>query len=258
MPRPKLQLRHVQLCDFQPRSFHSLPLCNVRRWEPKYDKEYMSLCLTGWPSGRGKASTTGGTHLADSVLWQISLKMRVCLQYITMLDWSLVAQTDSSSCVHPPLPLSAWENDSLFWSEWVTQHEYDFQAIKGLEYINMQILFLIEGMICSMIRSVSALFSFSLVVNGMTLNYWCRPGCSGNQPCWTLSSGKHHNMLFLKEHQITLVKLCPASPNNGELYLLTKYHYRCLTNEGNILSPRVWKTNLADDCLNQHTSEIQI
>ena len=55
-----LQLRLVQVCDFQPRSFHSLPLCNVRWWEPKYDKEYMSPCLTGWPSGRGEASTTGG------------------------------------------------------------------------------------------------------------------------------------------------------------------------------------------------------
>lgn len=96
----KWQLRLVQLHDFQSRSFHSLPLCNVRRWEHKYDKEHMSLCLTGWPSGREKDSTTGGTHLADLVLWQISLKMGVCLQYITMLDRSLVAQNDSTHLFH--------------------------------------------------------------------------------------------------------------------------------------------------------------
>lgn len=82
------------------RFFHSLLLRNAKRRRPKCDKEHMSLCLTGWPSGHGKDSTTGGTHPAGWLLWQISLKMKVRLQYITMLDGSLVAQNDSTHLFH--------------------------------------------------------------------------------------------------------------------------------------------------------------
>lgn len=92
-----------------------LSLCDVEWWE--YDIEHISLCLTGWPSGQRKASGAGGKHLVHLILWQISLKMRVCLQYITVLERSLVAQTDSSSCVHLPLPLSASQTDSFSWME---------------------------------------------------------------------------------------------------------------------------------------------
>lgn len=135
--RLRWQLRLVQLCDFQSRSFHSLPLCNVRWWEHKYDKEHMSLCLTGWPSGQGKDSTTGGTHLADLVLWQISLKMRVCLQYITMLDRSLVARNDSTHLFHyvlEEMTLCPEVNGSYSMNN-------TFNQSKGLDYKNANLVF---------------------------------------------------------------------------------------------------------------------
>lgn len=72
----------------------------MRRSERKYDKAHTSQCLTGWPSGPGRDSASRGTHLAGLVLWQISLKMGVRLQYITMQDSGLVSQNDFTHLFH--------------------------------------------------------------------------------------------------------------------------------------------------------------
>ena len=104
--KPKAMTQLVQLGDFQPRTFHSIPP-RTQLWQRVYfsvfDRESQR-----WV----KAFAMGECIWPTRVLWQISLKMRVCLQYIRMLDscsgsWSpMISSPTTQGCIIYIPPLS--------------------------------------------------------------------------------------------------------------------------------------------------------
>lgn len=92
---------------------------------------------------------------------------------------------------HPPLPLSAWENDTLSWSEWVIHYKYDSKQSKAFDYKNTHLIFNWEMDLSHNYRPFS--LRFPSLCCSWNKAWPCRididrPGCSGHKLCWTLSS----------------------------------------------------------------------
>lgn len=170
----------------------------MRRSERKYDKAHTSQCLTGWPSGPGRDSTTRGTHLAGLVLWQISLKMGVRLQYITMQDSGLVSQNDFTQLFHYLLQkMTPCPEESRTCAETSRGVKHS----KGEDLKECRFNFLDEWLrhnhwvLFFFFLSLQSEVFFSPLCSKNKTWPWTndadRPECSSNQVCRTLSPNKH-------------------------------------------------------------------